>query len=114
MIFLCQFPPPKTRGFICGPGVFMRGYKHDVISSIYVSTAFLQADEYEPDAITRHVYMYYQPGPHMPRVYYKLRGCLHVYGQRTASMEWYRTEKKIDGNFFEGPGGGCPEGCSAG
>ena len=67
--------------------LFMRGYKHDVISSIDVSTAFLQADEYEPDAITRHVY--YQPGPHMPRVYYKLRGCL--YGQRTASMEWYRT-----------------------
>jgi hypothetical protein len=67
--------------------LFMRGYKHDVISSIDVSTAFLQADEYEPDAITRHVY--YQPGPNMPRVYYKLRGCL--YGQRTASMEWYRT-----------------------
>ena len=36
----------------------------NIISSIDVSTAFLQADEYEPDAITRHVY--YQPGPHMP------------------------------------------------
>ncbi len=66
--------------------LFMRGYKHDVISPIDVSTAFLEADEYAPDAITRHVY--YQPGPNMPRVYYKLRVCL--YGQRTASMEWYR------------------------
>ena len=65
-------------------------YVHVDVSTV-TSTAFLQADEYEPDAITRHVY--YQPGPHMPRVYYKLRGCL--YGQRAASictcMEWYRT-----------------------
>ena len=62
--------------------LFMRGYKHDAVSAIDVSTAFLQADEYAPDAITRHVY--YQPGPNMPRVYYKLRGCL--YGQRAASI----------------------------
>ena len=52
-----------------------------------MSTAFLQAEEYEAGSMPR--YVYYQATQGGPRVYYRLRGCL--YGQRTASMEWHRT-----------------------
>jgi hypothetical protein len=67
--------------------LFMKGLLGDVISSIDVSTAFLQAEEYEAGSMPR--YVYYQATQGGPRVYYRLRGCL--YGQRTASMEWHRT-----------------------
>jgi hypothetical protein len=67
--------------------LFMKGFLGDVISSIDVSTAFLQAEEYEAGSMPR--YVYYQATQGGPRVYYRPRGCL--YGQRTASMEWHRT-----------------------
>ena len=69
--------------------LFMHGLFGDVISSIDVSTAFLQAVEYEVGSTPRYVYMYYQACQGGPKVYYRLHGCL--YGQRTASMEWHRT-----------------------
>ena len=67
--------------------LFMCGMIGDVISSIDVSTAFLQADEYPTDMPPR--YVYYQPYPGASKQYYILRGCL--YGQRTSGMEWYNT-----------------------
>ena len=66
--------------------LFMHGLFGDVISSIAVSTAFLQAAEYEVGSTPR--YVYYQACQGGTKVYYRLRGCL--YGQRTASMEWHR------------------------
>ena len=66
--------------------LFMGGSAGDVISSIDVSTAFLQADLYPTEAAPR--YVYYQEG-NLPRQYYRLRGCL--YGQRTAPKEWFVT-----------------------
>ena len=70
--------------------IFMAGNKGDSISSIDVSTAFLQADEYPNDMEPR--YVYYQPYPGADKQYYRLKGCL--YGQRTSGMEWYNTLKK--------------------
>ena len=67
--------------------LFMHGLFGDVISSIDVSTAFLQAAECEVGSTP--LYVYYQACQGGPKVYYRLRGCL--YGQRTASMEWHRT-----------------------
>jgi hypothetical protein len=64
----------------------MGGSAGDIISSIDVSTAFLQADLYPTEAAPR--YVYYQEG-NLPRQYYRLRGCL--YGQRTAPKEWFVT-----------------------
>ena len=69
--------------------LFMAGCTHDRISSIDVSTAFLQADEYPSDMEAR--YVYYQPYPGASKQYYRLKGCL--YGQRTSGMEWYNTLK---------------------
>ena len=69
--------------------LFMAGCTHDCISSIDVSTAFLQADEYPTDMEAR--YVYYQPYPGASKQYYRLKGCL--YGQRTSGMEWYNTLK---------------------
>ncbi len=59
----------------------MAGHANDCISSIDVSTAFLQADEYPTDMEARCVY--YQPYPGASKQYYRLKGCL--YGQRTTA-----------------------------
>ena len=67
--------------------IFMAGILGDVISSIDVSTAFLQSDEFPPEQDAR--YVYYQPHKGAKRYYYRLKGCL--YGQRSASMSWHNT-----------------------
>ena len=79
--------------------LFMAGLSTDVVSSIDVSTAFLQADEYGDDAPVR--YVYYQPHRHAPKQYYRLKGAL--YGQRSASLEWHKTLSKwlVDSQGFE-------------
>ena len=67
--------------------LFMAGLQGDVFSSIDVSTAFLQADDYPDDVEPR--YVCYQPYKGAKTQYYRLAGCL--YGQRTAGVEWYKT-----------------------
>ena len=59
----------------------------DVISSVDVSVAFLQADPYPDDHPKR--YVMYQPDRSIKAKYYLLRGA--IYGQRSASREWYDT-----------------------
>ena len=85
--------------------LFMHGLFGDVISSIDVSTAFLQAAEYEVGSTPR--YVYYQACQGGPKVYYRLRGCL--YGQRTASMEWHRTlvQWLVSEGFLSGKNDPC-------
>ena len=85
--------------------LFMKGLLGDVISSIDVSTAFLQAEEYEAGSMPR--YVYYQATKGGPMVYYRLRGCL--YGQRTASMEWHRTlvQWLVSEGFTQGKNDPC-------
>ena len=78
--------------------LFMAGLVGDVISSIDVSTAFLQSNDYPPDHEPR--YVYYQPYKNAKKIYYRLKGCL--YGQRSASMQWHKT---ISG-WLESPGMG--------
>ena len=67
--------------------LFMKGGVDDVISSIDVSTAFLQSDPFPKDHPKRYVrYREYAGGPvHI----YELTGA--IYGQRSASMAWFRT-----------------------
>ena len=67
--------------------LFMAGMVGDVISSIDVSTAFLQAQEYGPDEPSR--YVYYQPYKGAARQYYRLKGALC--GQPSASLAWHNT-----------------------
>jgi len=67
----------------------MIGRSNDIISSIDVYTAFLQSDEYKSTDLIRYVYYQARSSRGGAKIYYILRGCL--YGQRTASMEWYRT-----------------------
>ena len=84
----------------------MVGDEDDCISSIDVSTAFLQADEYPMDMEAR--YVYYQPYPGAEKQYYRLKGCL--YGQRTSGMEWYNTLKTWlcrDMGFISGKNDPC-------
>lgn len=59
----------------------------DVLSSIDVSVAFLQSDEYGPDDPVRYVsYKPYKDGKvHV----FRLRG--PVYGQRSAPRCWFKT-----------------------
>ena len=70
--------------------VFMMGLPGDILSSIDVSTAFLQSEAYDPHDEPR--YVNYQPCKSAPVQYYQLLGPL--YGQRSASMRWYNTIKK--------------------
>ena len=67
--------------------LFMHGMSEDIVSSIDVSTAFLQAQEY--DESDEPKYVYYQPHKHAPREYYRLKGAL--YGLRSASLSWHKT-----------------------
>ena len=84
--------------------LFMGGSAGDIISSIDVSTAFLQADLYPTEAAPR--YVYYQEG-NLPRQYYRLRGCL--YGQRTAPKEWFVTLSNwlLSQGFVQGQNDPC-------
>ena len=67
--------------------LFGKGVPEDVISSIDVSVAFLQADEYSEDAPPR--YVSYKPYAGARDYLFKLRG--PVYGQRSAPRAWYET-----------------------
>ena len=67
--------------------LFRAGLISDVISSVDVSVAFLQADPY-PDSHPKR-YVVYQPDRNVKARYYLLRGA--IYGQRSASREWYDT-----------------------
>jgi hypothetical protein len=74
----------SIRSFIFGPT------KNDeVLSSIDVSVAFLQADEFDDDEKPR--YVKYTPYKGANTVYYKLRGPL--YGQRSSPRRWFETLK---------------------
>ena len=100
-LILQGFREPKSwdRGTIDSPVaalstiramVFMVGNEGDIISSIDVSTAFLQSESYDPSDEPR--YVSYQPCKSVPIQYYQLLGPL--YGQRSASMRWYSTLKQ--------------------
>ena len=72
----------SVRSFLFGP---TRG--DEVISSIDISVAFLQADEFGPDDATR--YVKYTPYKGATPKYYRLRGPL--YGQRSSPRRWFNT-----------------------
>ena len=67
--------------------LFMSGAPDDVISSVDVSTAFLQADEFGPDEPDR--YVAYAPYKGATPIIKRLKG--PVYGQRTAGTRWHET-----------------------
>ena len=67
--------------------VFKKGKVGDILSSIDVSTAFLQANAYDESEEPR--YIYYRPYKGAPKEYYLLTGPL--YGSRTSPMIWYHT-----------------------
>ena len=67
--------------------LFRAGPAEDVISSIDVSVAFLQADRYGPDEKPR--YVSYRAYPGGPMYMFKLLG--PIYGQRSAPRAWYET-----------------------
>ena len=100
-LILQGFREPKSwdRGTIDSPVaalstiralVFMAGAVGEILSSIDVSTAFLQSESYDPADPPR--YVSYQPCKEVPIQYYQLLGPL--YGQRSASMRWYHTLRK--------------------
>ena len=100
-LILQGFREPKSwdRGTIDSPVaslstiramVFLMGRPGDILSSIDVSTAFLQSESYDPNDAPR--YVSYQPCKSVPIQYFQLLGPL--YGQRSASMRWYHTVKK--------------------
>ena len=65
--------------------LFMGGEADDIISSIDISVAFLQSREYGPDDPPR--YVTYRPYSGGKEYVFQLRG--PIYGQRSASGEWY-------------------------
>ena len=67
--------------------LFQAGPKEEVISSVDVATAFLQAEAYGPDERVR--YVKYKPFPGAPDKYFQLMG--PIYGQRSASKAWFKT-----------------------
>lgn len=67
--------------------LFKKGDDADVISSIDVMTAFLQATPYDPNDEPR--YVCYKPYPGGEVEYYQLLG--PIYGQRSASLRFYKT-----------------------
>ena len=67
--------------------LYSKGLDTDVVSSVDISVAFLQASPYEESAPKR--YVSYKPHKHAKTRYYLLTGCL--YGQRSASKSFYNT-----------------------
>ena len=67
--------------------LFKSGSSEDVISSIDVSVAFLQTEEYGPEEAPR--YVSYKPYAGSREYVFRLRG--PVYGQRSAPRAWYDT-----------------------
>ena len=67
--------------------VFMGGKPNDILSSIDVSVAFLQSEEYGPNEPPR--YVSYKPYKESREYVFQLRG--PVYGQRSAPRAWYKT-----------------------
>ena len=86
--------------------IFKAGPAEDVISSIDVSVAFLQADRYGPDEKPR--YVSYKPYPGGPVYVFKLLG--PIYGQRSAPRAWYETLSKfltVDLGYIQGENEPC-------
>ena len=69
--------------------VFMNGHQMDVLSSVDIEVAFLQADEFGPDEPTR--YASYKPHPDSEEQFYRMLG--PIYGSRDAGMRFYKTMK---------------------
>jgi hypothetical protein len=67
--------------------IFMKGEEGDILSSIDVSVAFLQATEYGPDETPR--YVSYDPYGDGSKYIFRLKG--PIYGQRSAPRAWYKT-----------------------
>ena len=67
--------------------LFMAGLTTDVYSSIDISVAFLQSNPYDEDAPKR--YVVYKPHRYAAPRYYQLKGS--IYGQRSASRQWFDT-----------------------
>ena len=67
--------------------VYMGGSSDDVLSSIDVSVAFLQADAYKPGDPAR--YVEYKPYAGGRNYLFRLLG--PIYGQRSAPRAWYKT-----------------------
>ena len=77
----------------------------DIISSIDVATAFLQAEEYDPSEPAR--YVKYRSHKRAEWEYYQLRG--PIYGQRAASKRWYDTLSAwmVEEGFTQGKNEPC-------
>ena len=88
-------PGPTDSPVVCfdslGTLLFKGGRSNEVISSVDISTAFLQADEFGQEESPR--YVTYQPYKGARTQVYRLRGPL--YGSRRASYRWYETLKKV-------------------
>ena len=67
--------------------IYKAGDPNDVLSSIDVSVAFLQANPYHEDDVKR--YVSYKPYSSSETLYYHLRG--PIYGMRSGSRLWYNT-----------------------
>ena len=67
--------------------IYKAGDPDDVLSSIDVSVAFLQANPYHEDDTKR--YVSYKPYSSSETLYYNLRG--PIYGMRSGSRLWYNT-----------------------
>ena len=83
----------------------MSGAPDDVISSVDVSTAFLQADEFGPDEPDR--YVAYAPYKGATPIIKRLKG--PVYGQRTAGTRLHETVATwlINNGFIAGENEPC-------
>ena len=77
----------------------------EVLSSVDVSTAFLQADGYGPGDRTR--YVSYRPYPGAQNQYFELLG--PIYGQRSAPKAWFTTFTTwlLDEGFEQGQNDPC-------
>ena len=85
--------------------LFRCGAVGDVVSSIDITTAFLQANPYD-DGIQRFVY--YQAYPGAEKEFYELTG--PIYGQRAASLKCFETLREWlvkDMGFVEGKNEPC-------
>jgi hypothetical protein len=85
--------------------LFRGGHDDEVVSAVDVTTAFLQAEAYGPEDPVR--YVSYKPHKHSATEYYQLTGVL--YGQRSASLRWFKTlsEWLVQQNFEQGQNDPC-------